>query len=142
MAAQKKRVNIKDVPEREKPIKLEKLEPVEVSDVEFAFPADVRHLMPPREEIPEDFKFGTVRMSPWAELMQVMFFEGAKLDFLAPRAGFDKVKALRHIRAVLGSFQPKHEHKSETVAYLMSLWFEDLPENWREQARVRRDAVV
>lgn len=129
----------KNVPEREKPVKLEKLEPAEISAVELAFPADVRRLMPPREEIPEEFKFG--RANPWTDLMGVMFFEGANLGFLVPRAGFDKIKALRHIRAVLGSFQPKHEHKSETVAYLMSLWFEDLPKDWREQARVKRDAV-
>jgi hypothetical protein len=29
-----------------------------------------------------------------------------------------------HLKAIMGSFQPKHEHKTAGVAYLMSLWFE------------------
>lgn len=37
--------------------------------------------------------------------------------------GIDGDTAVRHLRAIQGSFAPKHEHKMEAVAYLASRWF-------------------
>ncbi len=42
------------------------------------------------------------------------------------KPGIDETDAKRHLKAVLGSFAPKHEHKEAACAYLMSLWFEDV----------------
>jgi hypothetical protein len=39
-------------------------------------------------------------------------------------AGFDGEMAFRHLTVVLGSYEPKHQHKMGTVAYLGSLWFD------------------
>jgi len=43
-----------------------------------------------------------------------------------PNDGIDQNKALRHIKAILGSFEPKHEHKEAAAAYLLSLWFKSV----------------
>jgi len=91
----------------------------DVSDVDLAFPANVRHLMP-------DYETAEARkVDPrWNRLAQDWFFSGlTKLD-LKPRNGVDADRALRHIRAVLGSFQPKHEHKMASIAFLLEEWFE------------------
>ena len=31
-----------------------------------------------------------------------------------------------HLKSILQSFKPKHERKEAGVAYLMSLWFDDI----------------
>lgn len=43
-----------------------------------------------------------------------------------PREGIDAVVALTHLGVVQTSFEPTAEHKEAAVAYLASLWFEDL----------------
>lgn len=42
-----------------------------------------------------------------------------------PEAGVDRYKALRHIHYILGSWEPKHEHKEAGAAFLFNEWFED-----------------
>jgi|ERR1041384_4841867 hypothetical protein len=95
----------------------------ELSDIEVAFPAQVSHLMPPRDAIPQEFKDGNTK---WNELFNQWFFVGLKGATFKPKEGVDQQKALRHIRAVMRSFQPKHEHKEEAVAFLLSEWFDDV----------------
>lgn len=94
-----------------------------VDDATVVFPASVRHLMPPQVDIPDEFKgMGRTR---WNKLFNDWFFFGLESLELTPREGVDKSKALRHIRAVMGSFEPKHEHKEAAVAYLLNEWFTD-----------------
>lgn len=98
-------------------------QPTEVSDIDVAFPAKVKHLMPSMEEIPEEFK----RFSShhyWQKMASGWFYSRITRDQLPPKDGVDQNKAIRHLKCVLGSFEPKHEHKEAAVAYLMSLWFE------------------
>ena len=38
----------------------------------------------------------------------------------------DTNKAIRHLKAILVSYDPKHEHKEAGVAFLLSEWFEDV----------------
>jgi hypothetical protein len=92
----------------------------EISDVDLVFPTKVMHLMPPMEQIPK----GTPG-SPWNQLFNDWFFNGLTSLELTPKDGVDKVKALRHIRCIMGSFEPKHEHKEAAVAFLLSEWFTD-----------------
>jgi hypothetical protein len=55
------------------------------------------------------------------------FFSGLpKGTVFVPHEGIDPAKAMRHLRAILGSFEPKHEHKEAGVAYLMSQWFKEV----------------
>ena len=58
-----------------------------------------------------------------AELFSRLFFNGGKFE-LEAKPGIDRSAALKHIRAIMGSFEPKHEHKEAACAYLFELWFE------------------
>lgn len=93
----------------------------EVSPLDMAFPTTVKHLMPPYAEIPAEFKNDR---TVWNRLVSDWFFCGVKNLTLTPKDGIDKDKALRHIKTVMGSFEPKHEHKEAACAYLLSQWFE------------------
>lgn len=97
------------------------MKPQEITDLEIAFPANVDKLMPPQASIPEDFVCGRTF---WNKLFHHIFFYGADLRPLKAKTDVDKQLALRHLRAVMGSFEPKHEHKESASAYLLSLWFE------------------
>lgn len=110
------------------------MKPQVISDVELAFPAKVKHLMPDMKDIPEEFKQFCGRGTKWNQLFSDWFYSGlSKLD-LVPKDGIDKNLALRHIRAVMGSFEPKHEHKEAAVAYLLSLWFTD-ESSWERKGK-------
>jgi len=98
--------------------------PRDMSTLEMVFPASVLHLMPPYEAIPIEFKRWPGN-TKWSRLTSDLFYFGvSKLELLV-REGVDEKAAMRTLRAILGSFEPKHEHKEAAVAYLMSLWFED-----------------
>lgn len=95
----------------------------DIDDATLAFPASVRHLMPAQADIPDEFKdFGRTK---WNQLFNDWFFLGLTSLELTPKEGVDKDRALRHIRAIMGSFEPKHEHKEAAVAYLLNEWFAD-----------------
>lgn len=96
----------------------------DISDIELAFPAQVSHLMPKWEDIPGEFK--RHNGTKWNKIFSHWFFNGVKNLVMTPKDGIDSNKAFRHIRCIMGSFEPKHEHKEAAVAYLMSQWFEDI----------------
>lgn len=100
------------------------IEPQEVSDAEVAFPASVSHLLPKREDIPEEFK--RHNGTKWNQLFSDWFYRGLKESEFIPKEGVDVDKALRHIKCCMGSWEPKQQHKEAGVAYLLSLWFEDV----------------
>jgi len=87
---------------------------------------DMDKLMVPMAEIPAEFK-NFNRPTKWNELQSTWFYSGLPkgTDFIA-KEGIDGAVALRHLRTIQGSFEPKHEHKEACVAYLMSLWFDDV----------------
>jgi hypothetical protein len=94
----------------------------EIDAATAAFPASVRHLMPPYADIPKEFRDhdgGNV----WQRLVSDWFFGGVKNLKLTPKDGIDTAKALQHVTAILRSFEPKHEHKEAACAYLLSQWF-------------------
>ena len=94
--------------------------PTPVDDVTLAFPANiVATLMPAMRDIPRDYP----NADKWQTLTSHWFFQGLK-GTLVPKEGIDLTTAMRHIKAVLGSYEPKHEHKEAAVAYLMSRWFD------------------
>lgn len=94
----------------------------DVTDLDIAFPGNVSHLMPAPNDIPREFSHAK---NMWNRFFNDMFYSGILTADLRPRDGIDPQKALRHIRAIAGSFQPQHEHKEAAVAYLMSQWFTD-----------------
>jgi hypothetical protein len=78
------------------------------------------HLLPAEADIPKEFfKFN----NKWNQLANTVFFKGLDSSILTPKKGIDKTQALLHIRSVLRSFEPSHEHKAAGAAYLFSEWF-------------------
>lgn len=77
-------------------------------------------LMPKMHDIPESLD------RKWTRFMSDWFYRGLNNLSVTPKDGIDPVKAMRHLKAIMGSWEPKHEHKEAAVAYLASLWFEDV----------------
>ena len=84
----------------------------------------INEWIPPMEDIPEEFQ--RFKGSAWNEHFQVFFYRGVKGLEIIPVDGVDKAKAWAHIRVVMRSWEPKHEHKEAACAYLMSLWFKSI----------------
>ena len=101
--------------------------PHELTNLDVAFGVGVEKIMPPYSDIPDEFKHGHTK---WNDLMNDWFYCGISDLQVTPKEGIDKQKALLNIRAIIGSFEPKHEHKEAACAYLMSLWFDDA--TWKQ----------
>lgn len=76
--------------------------------------------LPPMSSIPKEFIDGNTK---WNKLFSAWFYGGLKSLTLTANEGVDMTKAKHHIRALMVSFDPKHEHKAAGVAYLMSKYF-------------------
>lgn len=98
-------------------------QPKDVTDLDIAFGGAVADLMPLMAEIPDEFKRSGNR---WVKVQQDWFFYGLSKPRWTPRPQVDGEAAIRHLQAIQRSWAPKHEHKEAAVAYLMSLWFEDV----------------
>lgn len=93
-----------------------------VTNLDVAFGCRAMDLMPPYADIPDTFKHGSTK---WNKLMNDWFFCGlSKLD-ITPKNGINITKAKAHLKAILSSFEPPHEHKEAGVAFLMDQWFDD-----------------
>jgi hypothetical protein len=96
--------------------------PVEVTDLELAFPAHALRLMPPEDDIPEDIDPG------WVQFTNDWFGRGLDGLKLLPTPylldnGSTSELAWRHVSGIIGSFEPRHQHKIKAISYLLSLWF-------------------
>lgn len=95
----------------------------ELTGIDAAFgPRNLKAIMPAMEAIPDEFKR---RNTEWNKLVSAWFFCGLKSLELTPKEGVDQSKALLHVKAIMVSFEPKHEHKEAACAYLLSQWFTD-----------------
>lgn len=102
--------------------------PKPVIDLEVGMGAEnMSMLLPQMSEIPEEFKgfYGRAEAKKWVSVVDDLFFRGAKKIKIVPKEGIDQVLAMRHLKAILHSWEPDHNHKVAGVAYLMSLWFDD-----------------
>lgn len=96
---------------------------------------DIKH-MPKMADIPDEFL--KRRDNPFTAAVSGWFFSGARFkdgvltvngkSFRA-KPGVDGKKAIVAIQAVLGSFEPKHEHKEAACGFMLSEWFEPVPAN-------------
>lgn len=93
--------------------------PIPVSDVDIAFGGKAMEILPPVSAIPKEFHNYS---NEWNRFVSGWFFGGLK-RYPVPREGVDFGLALRNLACVIGSFEPKHEHKEAGAAYLASLWF-------------------
>ncbi len=93
----------------------------ELSATEVALPLEISHLLPPYEQIPDDFKRGAT----WANrVFTKLYYAGASMIPLCARPGVDKPRAVRHIRALMGACELERLRKESTVAFLIHQWFE------------------
>lgn len=92
----------------------------------ISFSTETRDLMPEMKDIPEDFKKDYGPQKKWLDFQSDWFNFGLKSIQAKPKTGVDTKDALRHLAEIQGSFEPTHEHKQAAVAYLASLWFEDV----------------
>jgi hypothetical protein len=94
--------------------------PIKVTNEEIVFgPYDINRYLPRYNEIPNKFKEYNHK-----SIALDIFYNGRKLTTVIPREGIDKEDAIRQIKAILSSFDPKHERKIAGVDYLISLFFE------------------
>lgn len=96
----------------------------EVTGLDVAFGGNIELLMPRYEDIPKEFKRCSGNV--WVDLVNRWFFSGLKNTEFIPKNTVDKSKALAHIRAIMVSFAPAHEHKAAGCAFLLAEWFEDV----------------
>lgn len=98
-----------------------KILPKPLTDPELAFgPRDINSYLPKYETIPPE-----ALRTKWNRVFNVWFFNGLpKGSGIAVKEGIDGNLAMRHLRACMGSFEPKHEHKEAGCAYLMHEWFD------------------
>lgn len=98
----------------------------EMSNADVSF-GNIKH-MPSYADIPSAFK--QPNGTPFNAIASTWFFSGfvaAGGNRLTAKPGVDRDKALRAVRAILGSFEPKHEYKEAACAYLLSEWFDLSP---------------
>jgi hypothetical protein len=91
-----------------------------LSSTERAFPTSVEGMIPPYREIGQ-----YPRKRELEGLVDRWFFLGLKNLKTTPREGVNEAEALAHIKYVLSSWEPKHEHKTAGVAFLINEWFEE-----------------
>lgn len=93
--------------------------PHDVDDLTLAFPARLGSLIPPMDCIPAAYP----NQRNWQDF-QHRWFSGTLPSDCAvhPAAGIDVRAAIRHLSAIQGSFEPKHEHKVAAVGWLASRW--------------------
>lgn len=100
----------------------EPYDPVEISDVSLAFPADALDYMPPHETCEgqgERWAYDFIRQTMFGGLKDAQFAPSN------PDWGQEDVdRAWRQIRAIMGSFAPRHEHKEDALAFLVTTWFD------------------
>ena len=100
--------------------------PQVVDALTVAFGGDMKNLLPPMKDIPEDFQRETKTSQKWYKFQSDWFFCGIKNIKIDTHEGIDPKTARNHLTAINGSFSPSHEHKQAAVAWLASLWFKDV----------------
>lgn len=98
--------------------------PQSISDVLFAFPGEIKHLMPDYSAIPAEFQ-NINHVTDWNKFIFHWLMRGNPFDAWELRTlpGVDGQVAIRHLATIGKSYQPKHEHKEAAMAWLLSRWF-------------------
>ena len=108
------------------------LYPMGVDKLTLAFPVNVKQYMPEYLEIPSEYRNlnnlnrSNLGVSKWLRFQSDWFSKGLGSISVAPKNGINAEMAIKHLAIIQQSYEPKHEHKMAAVAYLASLWFEDV----------------
>jgi len=87
------------------------MKPIEVSDLELAFGSrKIDKMLPALEDIPKEFHD---EQNKWNKIITDWFFYGLENPAFTHEDSVDPRKAMRHIQAILASFEPKHKRKKQ-----------------------------
>jgi hypothetical protein len=101
------------------------IKPINVTEFDLVFGGNIDDLMPNQFDIPDEFKNYNSK-NKWVSLTEKWFFSGLSGAKFIPKKDIDPDQAIRHIAAILRSYEPSHEDKISSCAYLMSEFFEDV----------------
>lgn len=89
--------------------------------IDAAFGAKIADY-PPMSSVPAGLR-------SYENVVSSLFFRGGKLDDfgLSIKPTIDRNQAMTALRALLSSFDPKHEHKTAVVAWCLSEWCDGQP---------------
>lgn len=94
----------------------------DLASVDLAFGGDMEKLLPKRKDIPKEY---WEHYDGKQDVFTRWFYKGLPEDTkFTPREGINSENTLKHIRAIMASWEPKHEHKTAGCSYLIDLWFE------------------
>lgn len=93
--------------------------PIKTNKLEMVF-GEIKGRLPKWSEIPEQYKRSS---HPCCAEISRIFFKGGNISHWKERDGINRVEAINHIKSILTSWEPKHEHKEAGCAYLLDLWF-------------------
>lgn len=94
----------------------------EITDADLAFGTTVG--LPDYETIDKAFNWPGI--NKWVVFVDSWFSRSIEELKFMPKEGIDPDKAFRHLRALLITFAPKHEHKMAGIACLCSQYFTDV----------------
>lgn len=93
-----------------------------VTDLDVTFgPKNMTDFLPAAKDIPEQF---WKTSDKWSAYISSWFFNGLS-EWPIAKPGINFKIATAHIRTIITSYEPKHEHKIAGCAYLASLWFDE-----------------
>lgn len=88
-----------------------------VTDLDMAFPT----LKADKTLLAEAHERGFIHGdTPYERMFSKLFFEGGKLDFKEGLEPEFKSNATAYLKAFMGSWEPKHEHKQSICALILS----------------------
>lgn len=94
------------------------IENITIADIAFG-PKNLAEFLPAMKDIPEEFFKDS---NPWNKWISKWFYNGLE-NYAVAVDGVNFKDAHKHIKVILASFEPKHEHKIAGCAYLASQWF-------------------
>jgi len=111
------------------------VKPQAITQLDQAFPTNVTHLMPLNEPDYPSYRERYLRdETSWGwKLFRDWFYFGVSELRLTPKNGIDGPEAVAHIRTIMGSWEPKHEDKTASCAYLFEHWFESA--TWKKEEK-------
>lgn len=93
-----------------------------ISSMDVAFgPKNLSDFLPSMKDIPKEFFDYT---NKWNRYVSYIFGNGFG-EWPVAKPGIHFKQAAAHIKVIMGSWEPKHEHKLAGCGYLASLWLEE-----------------
>lgn len=97
----------------------------DITNLDLAFgPGNIAEFLPPHSEIGKEFSSTGNKANQFISGWFCKGIDEQTMKNMVAKQGIDKVLAMAHIKVILTSFEPKHEHKISGCAYLLDAWFD------------------